>query len=148
MEGGLVHNRLKEIGRELLKSLGFGDAAIVEEYGVFINGKRYIVDLAAFAPRAEDPSSGRIIENYSIAVECGDVDPEKLEALKKRFNDTIHLSVEYVLESYWKILKYNIDSKLWEWEMKLNARVDALHVEIGKLYSKVEELDNKVGTKK
>ena len=124
-----------------MRSLGFNKGQIVEEYGVVIKGKRYIVDLAAFAKTAEDPS-GKIIRDYSIAIECGDTSLEKIEALKTRFNDVVHVDVGYVVESYLKV-----SSQLNKLRMETKSRFEILQVEIGQIRRRIEELEKRIGTR-
>jgi len=74
------HKQLKILGRTLLRNRGFDHVDIFEEHKITIGKKYFIVDICGIKENKK-----------SVAVECGNTNPEKLINLKLYFDEVIHL---------------------------------------------------------
>jgi len=94
-----IHEKLKKLGKEFLKSQGA--TKIEEEYKCVINGKHYVVDVVGFSPEMK------------IAIECGSSSWKKLQALKTYFDKVIVLTVESLIDHLESRLQY-LEKKISE----------------------------------
>lgn len=90
----LAHKELKRQAKEKLRSMGFKDNEIFEEYPINGKPRGFIIDVAG------------ISENKKIAIECGQLDKLKGAVLKGeigntdlKFDELIHLPYSEVLRS-------------------------------------------------
>jgi len=88
------HDLLKKIAVEILKMHRYSEDEIKQEYGCKCGNKFYKVDVAGTSP-----------SRHSIAIECEDVEPSKLEDLKKIFDVVINLRTEDILSQYLRIIE-------------------------------------------
>jgi hypothetical protein len=103
-----IHDKLILLGKQILADKGCN--IIHEEYGVYINGKRYIVDLVGESPIG------------LLAVECdygNKSSEEKLGDLKSLFKDVHVLDVE-TLVAYYEGLLNDYKTELDKLENALN----------------------------
>lgn len=89
-EGGHVHRALKEKAKEILKKKGFSDKEIFNEYQVEFSENvkfRHDVDVAGIKP------------DLKIAIEIGSTPKNRINNLKKIFDEVIHIpKSEYIPE--------------------------------------------------
>ena len=126
------HKQLKLLGRTILKTRGFENSDILEEYKVKIGNKNFIVDVCAFK---NSPTSGI----KSIAVECGNTNPEKLVNLKLLFDEIIHLP--YGITSLQSDLRELIDEQQTQIKL-LNKSNKSLKNEVSKHKKTIERHQN------
>jgi len=97
-----LHHLHKEIGRLVLRDCGiYLSADILEECSVWVNGKHYTIDLMGVQWEGPNPSC------KMVAVECGKVDPVKIEQLKTYggFDNVIVIDDRFVAENFLRVLK-------------------------------------------
>jgi hypothetical protein len=88
-----IHLVAKEVAKKYLMILGFPPYAIKEEQRVRIKGKTYQVDVVGE------------FGTHKVAVECGETEQSKLDALKEKFDLVFHLRYEDIIRQFAKVVE-------------------------------------------
>jgi len=77
----LTHDELKELGKDLLREMGYNEEEIKEEYPLkYYNNNQYRIDVVAV--------TDSIVQ---VAIECGNVSYEKMNLLNELVKKVIHI---------------------------------------------------------
>jgi len=95
-----IHLAAKQVAKNYLKIMGFSENRIKEEVHIKVEGKTYIVDVV-----------GEWF-NHKVAIECGETEQSKLEALRRKFDFVFHLRYEDLVEQLAKIIQNYYDIKM------------------------------------
>ena len=100
------HKDLKEYGRVILMKKGFRTDEIYEEYRLKIKKldgvtprRMFLIDICGISDREDF--------NKSVAIECGNTEPEKLVQVRLFFDEVIHLpyDIEFTLDDSYNVIE-------------------------------------------
>lgn len=136
----LSHEDLKEVAKlYLLNEMNFSKSDIQEEWKLVFGKKSYIIDVVGLDKN----------KNVLVAIECGDVQYEKMCALKELVSNIVHIPYYYEFFTYtntnFELQKAKEENGRLSWEIEEQQKIiDDLEKKLGVFYHSKKQKERRL----